>query len=1166
MSPAGDKVLSIPALGRPFRLGNLYDCVNENLIPGITLWDQTTLKGKTIQHLETSKFSIIASDSLEKKSNALDINAEMKLSFLAGLVEVSGSAKYLDNEKSSSKQERVTLHYKCTTKSEEMTMEQLGPGRVEHPEVFDKGTATHVVTGIIYGAQAFFVFERDCSSSSHDKEVHGDLNVMVKNLPKININGSGELDISEHDKKKVKKFTCNFDGDFLLPENPCCYEDAVKVYKKLPHLLGEKGEKAVPVKVTLYPLTLLDNKACKLDRAISADLTIKTENVFEEFHSLTVRCNDLDNTPVVEANNAMQRKISEFKSLITAYKLKLQGDLSELLPGIRGGGTEESRLAELLMKKEASPYSYHNLDTWLKDEEKRVKILNEYIKMFADIKFASQPSDFDSIIMSPENDYVICFRFLLPQDNSQLHKMKLYNTREYDSKSDHTDEGRKPENSLSTKDVPGVDVNDKISIMEKAILFRNFHGSNKRRTGTAFVVEMEFSNMLQFQAHIQCYRYGRLLHENYELPSAPGIPQADSAQSTHKSISIQWKSPDYGASVVQTYEILCQRVNKDSCPVSFTTSAETRRFTIPNLEPSCAYLVSVQSICEAGVGPSSKENTVSTRPTSPPGKPEVYQISRKTIEIRWSEPLCRGSDCSIQSYVVKMLKEETNTWEEIEKTKAEKLFCRTEVTPNSVPRFKIVADCGNDGCSVDSDPSDLFTVNTNNKLTKANNNKISKENLCGKLNPVAGSTPRIYMLHAKLVNDNKEDLIRKYELGTPEHNSQEKVILLVGKTGAGKTTLINSLINYVFGVKWKDEFRFKLISEDTGGCQGKTQYITSYTIHHQKGFSYPNTLTIIDTPGFSDTYRVMIDREFTSLIRTFFKTTGTGGIKTTGTDGIKTTGTGGINHIDALGFVCQSSQSQLTPAQKFIFNQMFSLFGKDIKDNTFLFLSFADLQKPQVLSGIKTADLPYRTYFKFNNSATYANNTDDTRNTDTAYDSDNEHEMLNVDKIFWQMGEESFNVFTKQLNVAQSKYLLQTEDVLKEQDNIAGICTKPSHTKEAVRYHQSNIVTATENLRERYEKTKNHILKIKDEYEEVRQEVMELTLSLRESLASIQGTSLRPVSLTALQHIDTLISKENIQKPLGWKMAVKQLENIRKCTEFLQEIADDTFNPFEDFS
>ncbi|KAK8720265.1 hypothetical protein OTU49_013464 [Cherax quadricarinatus] len=1018
MSFASPTNLCIPALGRPFRLGMLYDCRNDKLIQGISLWDKSSMEEKNCQHQKTSEFHIITSDSLEDKAAAFEINANMKLSFLGGLLDVSGSGKYLRNDKSSNNQERVTLQFKCTTKSEEMTMEQLGKGKVQHPDVFDHGTATHVVTGIVYGAHAFFVFERDRSSSSRDEEVCGTLEGLVKLIPTCSIDGKGQIDSSENLIKKNKNFKCTFIGDFLLRENPCTFQDAVRVYRDLPKLLGEEGQNAVPVKITLYPLTLLDSKASKLVRDISANLTSETEKVFEDLHEFTVRCNDLCNSSAAKTNKIIQKEASKFKSLITTYKCELQRLLSLLLPSIKGGGAEESLLADILRKNEESPFSYHNLQTWVQDKEEIVQVLNEYVKTFSDIKFVSQPGDLQSMIMSPEYDYTFCFRIFLPQNNSHLSKMEKYIKNEYKPESDQANVKR-PEETLQTNR------SGENYMMKRARLFRDFFNSNKETKHTTFIVAVDFSDTLNYEANIECYRRGGLLYENYEVLSAPGMPQIDGTNSTHDSITIVWTSPESGVSNVQKYEILCQQMSIEISPAifRFTTSADTRSFTLTNLEVNSVYQVSVRSLCEAGVSPTSETNKVSTRPTSSPGKPQVCQKSSTTVEIQWSQPECIGPRCCIKNYIVKEQKEGTNEWDIIATTKADEVTYTTEFTPNTVPKFKIAAECGAAGCSVDSEPSDHISLKTDKDLKDEESKKI-KQKLCAASSVASVGTPTIYLLQPKLVISEAQNLIRKYELGTPDHNKgfQEKVILLVGATGSGKTTLINGIINYIFDVNWTDDFRYKLISEITDGNQAKSQtrHITSYTIHHHEGSNFPNILTIIDTPGFGDTSGVMRDREITGQIQKFFNTKGSGG----------------IDHIDVVGFVIQSSLPRLTPTQSYIFDQILSLFGKDIKNNIFLLLTFADAQKPQVLSGIKEANMPYKKHFKFNNSALYAKNKKDARCTATKDDSDEEDGNCKFDEMFWEMGVNSFSTFLKELNVVKSKSLLLTQDVLNERGQL----------------------------------------------------------------------------------------------------------------------------------
>ena len=38
--------------------------------------------------------------------------------------------------------------------------------------------------------------------------------------------------------------------------------------------------------------------------------------------------------------------------------------------------------------------------------------------------------------------------------------------------------------------------------------------------------------------------------------------------------------------------------------------------------------------------------------------------------------------------------------------------------------------------------------------------------------------------------------------------------MMVGATGQGKSTLINRMINHIFGVKYTDDVRYKLVAEE----------------------------------------------------------------------------------------------------------------------------------------------------------------------------------------------------------------------------------------------------------------------------------------------------------------------------------------------------------------
>ena len=120
----------------------------------------------------------------------------------------------------------------------------------------------------------------------------------------------------------------------------------------------------------------------------------------------------------------------------------------------------------------------------------------------------------------------------------------------------------------------------------------------------------------------------------------------------------------------------------------------------------------------------------------------------------------------------------------------------------------------------------------------------------------------------------EENGIRKVEVGEKSSKSvEETVVLLIGATGSGKSTLVDAVFNHILGVTWENDFRFKLTEEDSisGQSASQTQRITAYTIHHQDWFQIPSTLTIVDTPGLGSTEGMKRDQEIMKQIKTLLQ-------------------------------------------------------------------------------------------------------------------------------------------------------------------------------------------------------------------------------------------------------------------------------------------------------
>ena len=392
---------------------------------------------------------------------------------------------------------------------------------------------------------------------------------------------------------------------------------------------------------------------------------------------------------------------------------------------------------------------------------------------------------------------------------------------------------------------------------------------------------------------------------------------------------------------------------------------------------------------------------------------------------------------------------------------------------------------------------------------------------------------KIYVPKTSVIFNDSVKKIRKVSVGERNLDCPEKVLMLVGATGSGKSTLINAILNYIVGVQWEDDFRLKLIYDETSLSQvhSQTDYITAYVIHHNSHASVPFTMTIIDTPGFGNTAGIERDKEIVEQMRTLFNVGGQNG----------------IDKIDALGLVTLSSTSRLGPIYKYVFDAILSLFGKDIGDNIIMLLTFADGQKPRVLAGIKEAQMPYKKYFKFNNSDLYISKKD--------------KDEFEYDKMFWILDIKNFKEFVVELDKLQQQTVKQTKQVL----------YRRIHLETTIKDLETNIdighatIQRLANLETdpKFEYQTGEIDRLvqKDanEFVATYMRILGLAEDTRKTMRMLELLALRMYPLTILDNIDILIDGEKI---FGHKETIQKLEGVRSNVVMMQQIAEGTFDPF----
>uniref|UniRef100_A0A8C1VEB9 Fibronectin type-III domain-containing protein n=1 Tax=Cyprinus carpio TaxID=7962 RepID=A0A8C1VEB9_CYPCA len=591
------------ALGRPLFPGMLYDCRKDSFTPGVTLWDKKSM----IEDLDTRpqlmtdvKFS--SSDSLSSKSSLLDVNASLKASFLGGLVEVGGSAKYLHDTKTSNQQSRVTMFYRETSRFEQLTITQLG--QVTYPQVFERKTATHVITAVLYGAQAFMVFDRTFSDDENHQEIEGELNVMVKSIPGFSIEGQGGVEMTEGHKEKAKNITCTFHGDVHLKQNPTTYMEALEVYKKLPTLLGEDSQNAVAIKVWLYPLSLLDTAAAQLVREISTCLISNTEHMIEELGEVERKCNDLSRKPVANIFSDIKERLRLFQNSISIYRLILQKALARVLPAIRGGGMEEKSLDDILKIHYLSPFNAGMLNQWLHDTKSELHLLTSYTKTLKGIK----TEDSDGLIISlldPDIDVVVCLTFtsLKYKDPylttlNEFLKSVTFTELDGENKFSLTSSVQKPFNPH--------DVTSKMR--ENLSHFRSFSEANKDEKTIHFIIST-ISDASNPGSSIYLYEKGKLTDKKFQPVSKPPPPIVKNV--LDQTVFLKLRKSPTGETVKYRVEYKEVKANAGDEEQWLVIDTADEDFNLTGLKFGMQYLIRYRIVGKVGVSEAS--DTVSSR-------------------------------------------------------------------------------------------------------------------------------------------------------------------------------------------------------------------------------------------------------------------------------------------------------------------------------------------------------------------------------------------------------------------------------------------------------------------------------------------------------------------------------------------------------------------------
>ena len=265
-----------------------------------------------------------------------------------------------------------------------------------------------------------------------------------------------------------------------------------------------------------------------------------------------------------------------------------------------------------------------------------------------------------------------------------------------------------------------------------------------------------------------------------------------------------------------------------------------------------------------------------------------------------------------------------------------------------------------------------------------------------------------------------------------ESNKKEISLVCIGKTGAGKTTLINTLMNHIMKkdysefrviaitqlihlqnpmteeiVSWKYECNLSQYSHKQSDRlgSGSSSQTTTANIYEIKLDDF--TLKIIDTPGLADTAGIEQDQKNIEAI----------------VKGIRE-----VSQIDGILFVQKSTDMRLDITLKYLISEVQGMLPKGCEDNIFVCLTaVVNKLKLDVLPALKEMGIPLKNKFTFENDALVHPNHLKRVAGISEDDDDALDELIAVPEAFWKQN----RIQTKKLIEAARKIRpMQTRSVL----------------------------------------------------------------------------------------------------------------------------------------
>jgi len=303
--------------------------------------DSPAIRTQDIHHTSSD---YTESDSFEEKMSKLDVDLQLTLSILAGLVIPEGSAKYLKERKQSFRSVERAFVYDISTVTEKVELESKELKEMKKtPTIMDSTDATHVVVQIDWGAKCFVSVTDHNHENDEKTEFGGKISAILKYLKSFVGDAGGKQEKGKKDN--WNKLSVNVFGDVLPDDIPTTVDGAGELIRKIPELVKKcNGGKGKPVTYHMIPLP----SHTKPIKEVPQTEVFRVNVLFGRIDELKQTASEVKFKEDSKYVQRCERIVTKIESL----ERKLRNDIQVFVVAIRSSEDDSKSLANLCLKYE----------------------------------------------------------------------------------------------------------------------------------------------------------------------------------------------------------------------------------------------------------------------------------------------------------------------------------------------------------------------------------------------------------------------------------------------------------------------------------------------------------------------------------------------------------------------------------------------------------------------------------------------------------------------------------------------------------------------------------------------------------------------------------------------------------------------------------------------